>query len=143
MTEQDDESEEGFLDQFGSSISSSAQEDSSDSSNTSKRKPGSREDTNGVEEETGSDLPRDSDAVDSDDTDEVNHAGSEVPIKDRKSVLMYLPDDVWQELDIRFDELNAEYKRQYGESLEKNRDYYPAVILAGLTDKDLKDILDL
>ncbi|GAA2663765.1 hypothetical protein [Halobellus rarus] len=64
-------------------------------------------------------------------------------VKDRPSVLMYLPEEIRQELDIRFDELNAKHKRQHGEALEKNRDYYPAVIEAGLTDKDLKDILDI
>lgn len=68
---------------------------------------------------------------------------SEGAVKDRPSVLMYLPEEIRQELDIRFDELNAQHKRQYGEALEKNRDYYPAVVEAGLTDKDLKDILDL
>lgn len=67
---------------------------------------------------------------------------SEDVVRDRKGVLMYLPDDIRKELNIRFDELNAKHKRQYGEAIEKNRDYYPAVILAGLTDKDLKDILE-
>ncbi|QGN08274.1 HNH endonuclease [Halorhabdus sp. CBA1104] len=56
---------------------------------------------------------------------------------------MYLPDEVWRELDVRFDELNAKHKRQHGEALEKNRDYYPAIIQAGLNDKDLEEILDL
>lgn len=64
-------------------------------------------------------------------------------VKDRPSVLMYLPEDLHEDLDIRFDELNARHKREHGEALEKNRDYYPAVIEAGLEGKDLKDILDL
>lgn len=64
-------------------------------------------------------------------------------IKDRPSVLMYLPEETRQELDIRFDELNAQYKRQHGEPLEKNRDYYPAVIQAGLSDQSLEEILGL
>ncbi len=64
-------------------------------------------------------------------------------VKDRPSVLMYLPEDIHSDLDIRFDELNAQYKREHGEALEKNRDYYPAVIKAGLEGKDIKDILDL
>ena len=67
----------------------------------------------------------------------------ELSVKDRPSVLMYLPKDVRQELDIRFDELNAKYKREHGEALEKNRDYYPAVIKAGLEGKDLEDVLDI
>jgi hypothetical protein len=67
----------------------------------------------------------------------------EPSVKDRPSVLMYLPKDIRQELDIRFDELNAKYKREHGEALEKNRDYYPAVIKAGLEGKDLEDVLDI
>lgn len=64
-------------------------------------------------------------------------------VKDRPSVLMYLPEELHGDLDIRFDELNAQHKREYGEALEKNRDYYPAVIKAGLEGKDIKEILDL
>jgi hypothetical protein len=64
-------------------------------------------------------------------------------VKDRPSVLMYLPEELHSNLDIRFDELNAQYKREHGEALEKNRDYYPAVIKAGLEGEDIKDVLDL
>ena len=64
-------------------------------------------------------------------------------VKDRPSVLMYLPEELHSDLDIRFDELNAQYKREHGDALEKNRDYYPAVVKAGLEGKDIKDILDL
>ena len=64
-------------------------------------------------------------------------------VKDRPSVLMYLPEELHSDLDIRFDELNAQYKREHGEALEKNRDYYPAVVKAGLEGKDIKEILDL
>jgi hypothetical protein len=77
------------------------------------------------------------------------HAGEEdaggggASVKDRPSVLMYLPEDTRRELDIRFDELNARHKRAHGEPLEKNRDYYPAVIEAGLSDEAVEEILDL
>jgi hypothetical protein len=64
-------------------------------------------------------------------------------VKERPSVLMYLPDELHGELDIRFDELNARYKREHGEPLEKNRDYYPAVVKAALEGEDLEDVLDL
>jgi len=64
-------------------------------------------------------------------------------VKDRPSVLMYLPEDLHSDLDIRFDELNAQYKREHGEALEKNRDYYPSVIKAGLEGEDIKEVLDL
>ncbi len=64
-------------------------------------------------------------------------------IKDRPSVLMYLPEELHQELDLKFDELNLEYKKETGESLQKNKDFYPAIIKAGLEGKDIKDILDI
>lgn len=64
-------------------------------------------------------------------------------VKDRPSVLMYLPEDLHTELDIRFDEFNARHKREHGRPIEKNRDYYPAVIEAALENKDIEDVLDL
>lgn len=76
-------------------------------------------------------------------SEDVEPSTEQVSVKERPSVLMYLPDDVRTELDIRFDELNARYKREHGEPLEKNRDYYPAVVKSGLTGDDLEDILGL
>lgn len=64
-------------------------------------------------------------------------------IRDRPSVLMYLPEELHQELDLRFDEINLQHKREHGQALEKNRDYYPAVIKAALEGKDIEDVLDL
>lgn len=62
-------------------------------------------------------------------------------VSDRPSVLMYLPEQQRRELDLRFDELNLEHKREHGEALQKNRDYYPAVVEAALTGEPLEDIL--
>lgn len=73
-----------------------------------------------------------------------NGAGSHgASIKDRPSVLMYLPEELHTELDIRFDELNARYKREHGRPLEKNRDYYPAVVKASLEGIAVEDVLDV
>ena len=88
------------------------------------------------------------DAVEADDTDSAEPDSSSTSdgntsVKDRPSVLMYLPEEVHDELDIRFDELNAQYKRTHGESLQKNRHYYPAVIQAGLEDRSVESILGL
>ena len=69
--------------------------------------------------------------------------GSGDPVRDRPSVLMYLPPELREELDVRFDELNAEYRREHGEPLGKNRDYYPAVVRAGLSGEPLEDLFDL
>lgn len=63
-------------------------------------------------------------------------------VNDRPSVLMYLPENQKEELSLRFDELNLKHKRQHGEALGKNRDYYPAVVEAALNgDKTLEEIL--
>lgn len=62
-------------------------------------------------------------------------------VRERKSVLMYLPEDLHEDLDIRFDELNLKHKREHGEGLQKNRDYYPAVVEAALSDESVEEIL--
>ncbi len=64
-------------------------------------------------------------------------------VKDRPSVLMYLPEELHKELDIKFDELNLKSKKETGEGLQKNKDFYPAVIKAGLKGKNIEDILDI
>ncbi len=49
---------------------------------------------------------------------------------------MYLPEDLKNELDLRFDELSLEHKREHGEPLEKNRDFYPAMVRAALDNQE-------
>lgn len=78
----------------------------------------------------------------SDDNATDTAAGDTGAIKDRPSVLMYLPEDLKHELDLRFDELNLKHKREHGEPLEKNRDFYPAVIEAALDGTEIQDVLD-
>lgn len=63
-------------------------------------------------------------------------------IKDRPSVLMYLTEEIHSELDLRFDELNLQHKREHGDALEKNRDFYPAVIKAALEGKEIQEVLE-
>lgn len=71
-------------------------------------------------------------------------AAGRTSVKDRPSVLMYLPGDLHTDLDVRFDELNARHKRKHGEPLEKNRDYYPLIVELGLekiAEMDDEDLL--
>jgi len=69
-------------------------------------------------------------------------------VKDRPSTLMYLPEPIHRDLDLTFDEVNLTYRREYGEKLEKNRDYYPLVAIYGIDrlrqwDADeIRDALD-
>lgn len=131
MTDPEEQSS-SFLDQFGSDISVGSNKTDESSEEQGHNTPtGKEETTHNTEEDQNSDSAK------SDRTE------SEEPIKDRENVLMYLPSDLRSELDIQFDELNAKHKRKHGEGLEKNRDYYPAVIQAGLTGKDLEEILDI
>lgn len=70
-------------------------------------------------------------------------AESEETVKDRKNVNMYLPEDLVGEMNIRYAELDAQFQREHGRSMEKNRDWYPAIIRAGLTDNSVKEVLGL
>jgi hypothetical protein len=117
-----------------------------------KRRFDSDADEGDVETETGAGATADHSDVgmnderssaEADPSTSTETTNSEESIKDRPSVLMYLPEELHTELDIRFDELNAQHKRKHGRPLEKNRDYYPAVIKASLEDKSIKDILDI
>ena len=64
-------------------------------------------------------------------------------VKDRKNVNMYLPESIINEMGIRFDELNARHKRKHGRGMEKNRDFYPALIEAALSDTTIEEELGL
>ncbi len=64
-------------------------------------------------------------------------------VKDRKNVNMYLPESIINEMGIRFDELNARHKREHGRGMEKNRDFYPALIEAALSDTTIEEELGL
>lgn len=74
-------------------------------------------------------------------TDKSSKTDESENVRERPSVLMYLPEEQHQELDLRFDELNLKHKREHGEALQKNRDYYPAVVEAALSEKTLEEIL--
>lgn len=127
-----EEQQSSFIDQFSSGVSVETNKTDGSSEEQDHNTPADKEETTDNTEEN-----QNSDSAESDRTE------SEEPIKGRENVLMYLPSDLRSELDIQFDELNAKHKRKHGEGLEKNRDYYPAVIQAGLTGKDLEDILDI
>jgi hypothetical protein len=93
----------------------SGEDEQSSPSTTSSSKPSKTEKT---------DMPAETDAPETE------------SVKDRPSVLMYLPEDLHQEMDIRFDELNAAAKREFGEGLEKNRHWYPLLLSLALDKAD-------
>jgi len=59
-------------------------------------------------------------------------------VKDEwQQVAVYLPEDLQQDLNLRFEEINLEAARD-GEEIEKLRDFYPAVIELGLASDELE-----
>lgn len=68
---------------------------------------------------------------------------SKSTVRDRKNVNMYLPDDLVGDLQLRYSELNVEWRRQHDDDLPKNQEFYPAVIRAGLEGTTVREELDL
>lgn len=56
---------------------------------------------------------------------------------------IYLSNDDVDELDIRYSEVNVEWQREHGEQLPKNKQFYPAVIRAGLSGTSIEEELGL
>jgi hypothetical protein len=56
---------------------------------------------------------------------------------------MYLPESQKQELNPTFKIISAEYEREYGEELEKNRHFYPLVVQYGLDSLDSWDASEI
>ena len=64
-------------------------------------------------------------------------------IRSRKNINMYLPEQLVDELQLRYSELNVKWRREHGEDMPKNAEYYPAVIRASLNDTTVAEELDL
>lgn len=62
----------------------------------------------------------------------------------RKHVNMYLDEELAEALDERFEEIKSLHKKQKGYEIEKNRDFYPAMIEAAFNDSEtVLDVLEL
>lgn len=81
-------------------------------------------------------------------TDETEKTGEtdntdDAPVREQTHVAMYLPQDLADDLDLRFDELNLEYRKAHDEKMTKNGEFYPALARAAINDTTLRDELDL
>ena len=56
---------------------------------------------------------------------------------------IYLPDNVVDDLDIRYSEANVEWQRAHGEQLPKNERFYPALIRAAINETSIEKELGL
>jgi hypothetical protein len=73
-------------------------------------------------------------------SDETAESGG---VRERRNVNMYLPDGLVDNLQLRYSELNVQWRREHGEDLPKNDQFYPAVIEAALQDTSIEDELGL
>ncbi|MDL0135107.1 HNH endonuclease [Halobacterium salinarum] len=64
-------------------------------------------------------------------------------MKDLQHVAMYLDEELADDLDTRFKELDLKYKKVHGEGIEKNRDFYPAVARATINNTTVEEELGL
>jgi hypothetical protein len=64
-------------------------------------------------------------------------------VRSRKNVNMYLPDDLVDDLQLRYSELNVQWRREHGDDMPKNEEYYPAVIRSALNDTTIEAELGL
>lgn len=56
---------------------------------------------------------------------------------------IYLPDDVVDDLDLRYKECSIQWQQQHGGELPKNEQFYPAVVKAALRGTSIESELDL
>ncbi|GGM50949.1 hypothetical protein [Haloarcula argentinensis] len=64
-------------------------------------------------------------------------------VRERRNVNMYLPDGLVDDLQLRYSELNVQWRRENGEDLPKNDEFYPAVIESSLRDTTIEKELGL
>lgn len=65
---------------------------------------------------------------------------------ERVGTYLYLSEEQRDEMRYRYKILSAEYEREFGDELEKNRHYYPLVVqygLDGLDDCDAQDVREM
>lgn len=60
-----------------------------------------------------------------------------------KGVYMYLPEELADDLAYQYKILDAEFGKEFGENLEKNREFYRLVVRKGLDSLDSSDIQDI
>lgn len=61
---------------------------------------------------------------------------------ENRSITMYVPDELVEEVGLTFDELKPQVKRATGRSIEKNRDFYPELLKKGIENISSEDFED-
>ncbi|MDB9254169.1 hypothetical protein [Halorubrum ezzemoulense] len=71
------------------------------------------------------------------------NAESSGTVRERKNVNMYLPETLVDDLQLRYSELNVKWRRQHGEDMPKNEEFYPAAVRAALGESSIEEELGL
>jgi len=66
-----------------------------------------------------------------------------IVVRDLHNVNVYLYESVYQEMRVKYKELDTEYFSAHGEDLSKNKDFFNAVFRAGLQSPQLKEELEI
>lgn len=66
-----------------------------------------------------------------------------IVVRDLHNVNVYLYESVYQEMRVKYKELDTEYFATHGDDLSKNKDFFNAVFRAGLQSPQLKEELEI
>lgn len=146
-----------------SGSTTSDDEDAPDTSDTS----GGRSSSNTSDVDETSDTSKTSDTTDKADTEDTSDTNNKandstveadgatvrqmaidadskgMVVRDLHNVNVYLYESVYQEMRVKYKELDAEYFAAHGEDLSKNKDFFNAVFQAGLQSPQLKEELEI
>ena len=80
---------------------------------------------------------------DQSETSETSGTSDSSAVRDQKHVAMYLEESLAEDLDLRFDELQLAYRKEHGEKMTKNGEFYPALARAAIKDTRVTEELGL
>ncbi|SEH60916.1 hypothetical protein SAMN05192561_11253 [Halopenitus malekzadehii] len=153
--DQDDASDElgktsekmgGIADRFGAATDTSETIETGETTNTSEDDAAeSSEMTETTEATTTTETSETIETSGTTDTSETLEPGDEgfVLREDWNGRTIYLPDDVVDDLDIRYSEVNVKWQREHGEQLPKNERFYPALVRAAINETSIEEELGL
>ncbi|WP_200532222.1 HNH endonuclease [Halorubrum sp. LN27] len=153
--DQDDTSEElgktgekmgGIADRFGATTTTNETSETSETTETRE----TPETINTTDEKAASspEMTETTETIETSETGDTTDAlgpGDEgfVLREDWNGRTIYLPDDVVDDLDIRYSKANVEWQQAHGEQLPKNERFYPALIRAAINETSIEKELGL
>ncbi|WP_129115409.1 hypothetical protein [Halegenticoccus tardaugens] len=99
-------------------------------------------DATGVTDSTNVDEPDSGGSDSSERTADADRADEGEPsVRERKQVAMYLPDDLREEIQRAYDELDAKSKLAGNGGIEKHKDFFEGFVRAALQNEDLPEFV--